>query len=133
MLQIRIAAAVVLALGLMAGNLGLARDDKKADTTKDKLTAVWQVTKSADLPPGASIEFAKDSKLKITIPTDDKPIMFEGTWSVDGKDLKVAVTVDGKEEKQTLKIVELTDTKLVTKDEKDKQDEFKKVVAKDAK
>ena len=77
----------------------------------------------------------KDGKCKLAVPTkpDEKPFTILGTWTVDGTDLKVTLTgPDGKEQKQTLKIVELTDTKLVTKDEKDMTDEFKKSCRQDA-
>ena len=95
-------------------------------TTKDKLLGTWEVTKG-DMPPGSTIEFTKEGKLKFTIKLPDgKTHSEEGTYEVDGESIKTGHKEGDKEVKETIKIKSLTDKELVTLDEKGKTDEFKK-------
>jgi uncharacterized protein (TIGR03066 family) len=103
-----------------------ARAAEKA-TNKEKIVGTWEVTKSgSDLPEGATIEFTKDGKLTINIKDKDKTITVKGTYTVDGDKLMVVTNFEDKEHKETITIKSLTDKKLVTVDEKKKEDEFKK-------
>jgi uncharacterized protein (TIGR03066 family) len=99
----------------------------KADN-KTKIVGSWNVTKvGSDLPPEAVLVFSKDGKLKITGKVKDKTFTVEGTYLVDGDKLSVTLKgPDGKEHKETMTIKTLTDKKLVTKDDKGKEDEFAK-------
>jgi uncharacterized protein (TIGR03066 family) len=116
-----LAVTSVLVLGLTAA----FADDKK-DDNKAKLVGIWEATEG-EAPKGATVEFTKDGKLKIAFEADGKKIVIEGTYELDGKSLKTNLKgPDGKERKETMTIEELTDSKLVTKDEKCKVDKFKK-------
>lgn len=117
---------------MLAVSVGQARDANKGASDREKLIGVWASVKSTELPPGSTLEMTKDGKCKLVAPIpnkpDEKPNTYLGTWVVEGTNLKVGMTgADGREQKQTLKILELSATKLVTKDEKNKVDEFNKV------
>ena len=101
------------------------KDGKKAASNADKIVGTWEVTKGAEMPAGATVEFTKEGKLKATVKAGEKSITSEGTYKVEGDSL-MTVMKTPEEKKETLKIKSLTDTKLVTEDEKGKTDEFKK-------
>jgi uncharacterized protein (TIGR03066 family) len=104
-----------------------APEPAKEASNKDKIVGTWEVTKSKDAPPGSTLEFTKDGKMKMTATVEGKPVTMEATYTVDGdKITNVMKTPDGKEAKETATITKLTDTELVTKDEKGKIDEFKR-------
>ncbi len=135
MLTTRFPLAAAFLLGLTAGfctQTANGDDPKKADISKDKLIGVWESVKEPvqkdDLPKGSTVEFAKDGKLHVEIKAKDI-IKIDGTYVLEGDMLKIVLTAEGKEpHKETLKVTKLTDTELVTKDEKNMVDEFKKVV-----
>jgi uncharacterized protein (TIGR03066 family) len=98
---------------------------QKDKPNKEKIIGVWEVAKSGSgIPPGSIFEFTKDGKLKITIKADGKEVMVEGTYSVDGDTISSAGPKGENSDKN--KIKKLTETELVTEDEKGKVDEFKK-------
>jgi uncharacterized protein (TIGR03066 family) len=110
-----------------AGTPTTPKTEPVAASNKEKIVGVWEVTKAAEAPPGATIEFTKDGKLIQTAKVEGKEMKMEGTYSVEGD--KITSTTKGpggKEAKETATITKLTDTELVTKDEKGKTDEFKK-------
>jgi uncharacterized protein (TIGR03066 family) len=93
-------------------------------SNKDKIVGTWQPVKEA----GASIEYAKDGKLKVTMKQEGKEMTMEGTYAVDGDKLTQTLKppAPAPEQKITLTIIKLTGTELETKDDKGKVDEFKK-------
>ena len=100
--------------------------DDKADN-KAKIVGTWSVTKvGTDLPPEAVLVFSKDGKLKITGKVKDKTFTVEGTYSVKGDKLTVVMKAGDKEHQETMNIKTLTDKKLVTADDKGKEDEFER-------
>jgi uncharacterized protein (TIGR03066 family) len=96
-------------------------------SNKDKLLGTWEATKG-DMPPGSTLEFAKDGKLTMTVkqPGAEKPMVASGTYEVDGEKIMTTAKVGDKEHKETHTIKNLTDKTLITVDEKGKTDEFKK-------
>ncbi len=136
MFYTRVISAVVLVLGLTATLVDAAREEKKGESNREKLLGVWRATgKNPELPKGSHLEFTSDKKVKLSVPIDDKDKdrlqIFAGTYQVEGARIKVVMPgADGKDQKQTLKIVELTDLKLVTEDEKGIIDEFNRISAK---
>jgi uncharacterized protein (TIGR03066 family) len=104
------------------------KDEKKTEETKKKLLGTWVAQEGGDMPAGSTLEFVKDGKLKIVLKIQDNKIEVEGTYEVaDGEKLNVtSKTPDGKEHSEKIKISKLTDSELVTIDEKDKKDTFKK-------
>jgi uncharacterized protein (TIGR03066 family) len=124
MKAMRLAMVGCLVLGL-AGSANA--DDKKTDkgTNKDKVIGTWEIVKGT-IPDGSTVEFTKDGKLTIAIKAEGKTVTMEGTYSVDGDKILLTYKQGNMESKETLRIKTLTDTMLVTLDEKDKTDEFKK-------
>jgi uncharacterized protein (TIGR03066 family) len=92
----------------------------------DKLVGVWEVVKSEEAPPGATIEFTRDGKMKMTVNAQGKEMTLEGTYKVDGDKITSIQTFGGKEQRETATIQTLDDTTLITRDEKGKVDEFKR-------
>ncbi len=94
-------------------------------SNKDKIIGVWEVAKSGSgAPAGATIEFTKDGKMKMTVSMNGKEMSMEGTYSVEGD--KLTATAGPKGEKDTATIKKLTDSELVIEDSKGKTDELKK-------
>jgi uncharacterized protein (TIGR03066 family) len=96
---------------------------KKEPSNNEKIVGVWEVTKSADAPPGAVFEFTKDGKMKISFKANDKDMSMEMNYKVEG-DTITATGPDGKAE--PAKIKKLTDSELAIEDAKGKVDEYKK-------
>jgi uncharacterized protein (TIGR03066 family) len=127
--RLALASAFVFALTLAFGSRAVSGEENKADIAKDKLVGVWEAAKG-DLPKGSTVEFTKDGKLHIVVKDNDKTFKVDGSYAVDGDKLKIVTVFEGKEDKQTITVTKLTDTDLVTKDEKNMVDEFKKVTVK---
>jgi uncharacterized protein (TIGR03066 family) len=112
--------AGVMVLSLAA--FGTSQD--KADN-KTKIVGVWEVTKG-DAPPGATLEFTKDGKLKMMAKLKDQTLSMEGTYKIDGDKMSVTLKLGDKEKTEALTIKTLTDKVLVTVDSKGQADEFKR-------
>jgi uncharacterized protein (TIGR03066 family) len=96
----------------------------KPPANADKVVGVWEVTKSAEAPPGATVEMTKDGKLILKATINGKTLSQEGTYKVEGDKIRTVQNVGGKQISETMTIKTLTDTKLVTQDENGKIDEF---------
>jgi uncharacterized protein (TIGR03066 family) len=103
-------------------------DDK--DTNKQKIVGTWEMVKSSDKnapPPGTTVEFTKDGKMKIKLKVEGKEVVLEGTYSIDGdKLLSTMKEPDGKEQKDTDTITKLNGKEMVLKGSKGELNEFKK-------
>lgn len=98
----------------------------KADDTP-KLLGKWEVTKSTgDTPVGATVEFAKDGKLSVTINNDGKDLKFDGTYKLDGKKLSVKLTLGEQKEEQDFTVTFKGDDGLELEDRDKKVDTLKK-------
>jgi uncharacterized protein (TIGR03066 family) len=103
-----------------SGVIGGENDNAK------KLVGVWEVTKSEGAPPGATLEFTKDGKMKIRAEVKGKQFEMGGTYKVEGNKVHVTFKVGDQEKKDTGTIKTLTDTRLVVEDTKGKVDEYKR-------
>jgi len=93
----------------------------------DKIVGTWEITKSeSDAPKGATVEFTKDGKIKMTAKVEGHEISMEGTYKVDGDKLTTTMKMGNKEKTETAKIKSLDDSTLKIEDEKGKVDEFMK-------
>jgi uncharacterized protein (TIGR03066 family) len=118
----RLAILAFLVIGLViVGTAGAQGDNAK------KLVGVWEVTKSEGAPPGATVEFTKDGKVKIKAKVGDKELALDGTYKVKGDKLEVTLEFMGKSKSDTSTIKKLTEKELVLQDDKGKLDEFKRV------
>jgi uncharacterized protein (TIGR03066 family) len=127
MTRVMTSLAALLALTVSVSALAQEKDPKDAG----KLVGKWKLVKSSkgDLPAGLSavIQFDKDGKFKTLIELGDKKQEGSGTWKLDGKKLTVEFT-DGpqKGKKETNEVKKLTDDELVTVDDEQVTEEFKK-------
>jgi uncharacterized protein (TIGR03066 family) len=92
-----------------------------------KIVGVWEVVKGEGAPPGSTVEFTKDGKLKVQAKVGDKEFKIDGTYKVEGEKLMVKLTFEGKTVEETNKIKKLTEKELLLEDEKGKVEEFKRV------
>ncbi len=133
-----------LALCLVFGLIGLVGCKKAASTTKaapkaapkaltnkEKIVGTWEAAKDEKAPDvSGTAEFAADGKLKFTmkfkVKDKEESMSMEGTYEVDGDNLKTVMKKGKKEEKETAKIKTLTDKELVIVDEKEKESKFTK-------
>ena len=117
--------ALVALIGIaLVGSAGAQAGGKDAVDAK-KIVGVWERVKG-NLPPGSTLEFNKDGTFKMSIPIKDKILNPTGTYKVDGNKLEVLMRFGGKENRETMTIESLSDTTLITVDEKGKKDEFKR-------
>lgn len=124
----RLALAGCVVAALLATSLGTAQgQDKVGKANKEKLLGLWECVKSANVPKGTLLNFAKDGKLRITLKTDGQTLNVEGQYAVDGNTLHIIHKLDGvKDTKDSAKIKKLTDKELVIVDKDSKEDEYKK-------
>jgi uncharacterized protein (TIGR03066 family) len=111
-----------------AGTTPTHRTEPVAASNKEKIVGTWELTKGeGETPRGATFEFTKEGKLTMSAKVEGKEHKMEGTYTVENGKLTTARKgPGGKEEKETMTITELTDKKLVTKDDKGKSAEFQK-------
>jgi uncharacterized protein (TIGR03066 family) len=110
---------ISIAVGVFLIGNGSAQE-KKEPTNKEKIIGVWELTKPGEggkLPVGATMEYTRDGKIKMTGNADGKEFMFDGTYVVEGNKLTAILKTSDREEKGTLTIKELTDKVLVTEDD----------------
>jgi uncharacterized protein (TIGR03066 family) len=117
--------AVALLLSGVAVQTTTAADAK---VDAKKIVGVWEGAKGGEFPPGATIEFTKDGKVKVSLEANGKKVTVEGTYKVAGDKLTVTMKgPGGKEKTDTDTIKTLTDDKLVIHDAKEKKNvELKK-------
>jgi uncharacterized protein (TIGR03066 family) len=108
----------------------LSAEEKKGDEKIDakKLVGKWSPKEEATF----TVEFTKDGKATlITTTADGKGAKVEGTYKVDGNKLTATMKVDDKERTMIRTISKLTDTELVSTDEKGKEATLVRVKDKD--
>jgi uncharacterized protein (TIGR03066 family) len=97
------------------------------ESNAEKIVGVWEVTKSATpAPPGATVEFTKDGKLKFRAEVKGKALEAGGTYKVQGNKIHVTFKAGNQEKQETGTIKTLTDTRLVIEDPKGMVDEYKR-------
>jgi uncharacterized protein (TIGR03066 family) len=121
-------AAAMAALGGAAGDEPKKDKDepKKEKTTAEKLVGTWEWVKGA-MPAGSTLELTGDGKFKLTRKRDGKDVFTaSGTYTADADSLKLKGTVEGRDVTTPFTITKLTETELVTQDERRRTDELKK-------
>jgi uncharacterized protein (TIGR03066 family) len=103
------------------------KPEPKEASNQEKILGTWEVTQSKGAPPGATVEFTKDGKMKVNYKQDGKEQSMEAMYSVDGNKITSKIKLPGgKEEEDTATIEKLTDTEMAIKDKKGDLDEYKK-------
>lgn len=116
--------AVAFALVLVGFAGSVCTADEKVDAKK--LIGKWEPAK-ADKGPKMVLEIQDKGKLELSVTFGEKTEKVEGKYTVDGNKMTVELTFMGEKKKETMTIVKLTDTELVTKDEKGNEEALKKV------
>jgi uncharacterized protein (TIGR03066 family) len=109
---------------LLSANARAAEDVDYAKMVVGK----WEVTKTEDgsVPPGCTIEFASDGKVKANIKKDGEEKMLDGTYTVEKNTLVVTMKEGGEDKKQTITITKISEKEMSTKGEDGKVVELKK-------
>ena len=120
---LRLLVAGVMVVALTAG----ARAEKKPDNAK-LLVGSWEAVKAdkGTLPVGSVVTFGKDGKMKVAMKVEDKEMSHEGTYKVDGDKFTITMKHDDKEEKMTITIKKISETELVSTNDKGGVVEFKR-------
>jgi uncharacterized protein (TIGR03066 family) len=98
---------------------GVSAKDEKIDAKK--LVGKWE-PKEQVKDKAFTIEFTKDGKVTITAASGGKDTKVEGTYKVDGNKVTTTMKFGDKERTETHTVSKLTDTELVSKDEKGKEE-----------
>jgi uncharacterized protein (TIGR03066 family) len=109
---------------------GLALVGTAGTDTAKKLVGLWEITKGEGAPPGATVEFTKDGKLKLHAKIGDKDFDLTGTYKVEGKKLTVTLEFKGKSKTDSDTIKSVSDNRLVLEDKDGKVTEMKRVTKK---
>jgi uncharacterized protein (TIGR03066 family) len=100
----------------------LSADDKKDEKIDaKKLVGKW-APKEKKEGVTVVIEFMKGGKASFTLNANGKELKAEGTYKLDGNKLTTTMKFGEKEQSQTRTVSKLTDTELVSTDEKGKED-----------
>jgi len=93
---------------------------------KEQLVGTWEV-KTEGVPPGTTMEFTQDGKMRMSIKGPDKktPPM-EASYELDGDTIKTTRKEGDREVTENHKIITLNDKELVTTDEKGRKDTLKR-------
>ncbi|MBP3955259.1 TIGR03066 family protein [Gemmata sp. G18] len=116
-----LAASVVVLV--LAGFAGAA--DEKIDAKK--LIGKWEPAKAEKDGPKMVLEIGEKDKFTLHVTVNGKTEKIDGTYKLDGNKLEVEMSFGGKTEKETITITKLTDTELVAKDSKGKEDTMNRV------
>jgi uncharacterized protein (TIGR03066 family) len=100
-----------------------------ADPTIDakKLLGRWELPKAGPNDPPMIIEMMDKGKLTLSIMVQGQTERRDGSYKLTGDKLEIEIAFMGQTLKETLTIVKLTDTELVTKDSKGIEETLKRV------
>jgi uncharacterized protein (TIGR03066 family) len=118
-----IGSIAVLVLAGCAGSVSAA--DEKVDVKK--LIGKWEPVAPEKDGPMMVLEIADKGKLTLRVTSNGKTVDVEGTYKLTGNQFEVELMYAGKSMKDTLTIVKLTDTELVTKGKGEKEETLKRI------
>lgn len=113
-----VASVMVLVLAGFAG---------AADVDAKKLIGKWEPTKPEKDAPKMVLEIMDGGKFVFHVTVNDKTQKVDGTYKVTGEKIEVELKIGDKVEKDTLTVIKLTDTEMVTKGKSGKEEAMKKV------
>ena len=119
---------VATGLFMVLGLALMARAEDKKDVDAKKLLGTWVCTEGPEHVKGATIEFLKDGKGKVTQKDKDgKEVTEDFSYAIDGDAVKVKhKDKDGKDVTIAHKITTLTDKEMVAENDKGEMAKFKK-------
>lgn len=109
---------------LVLAGFACAADDK---VDAKKLIGKWEPAKAEKDAPAMILEIQDKGKFVLHVTVNGKTEKVDGTYKIDGNKLEVEMSFGGKSMKDTLTVVKLTDTELVTKGKSDKEETLKRV------
>jgi uncharacterized protein (TIGR03066 family) len=112
-----------IAVLVLAGSAGAA--DEKVDAKK--LLGKWEPAQPEKDAPVMVLEIADNGKFTLHVTSNGKTVDVAGTYALKGNKFDVELSFNGKTMKDTLTIVKLTDTELVTKGKGDKEETMKRI------
>jgi uncharacterized protein (TIGR03066 family) len=132
----KLVGAVALGLTFIlatAGKTEAVGGEKKGATNAAKLLGKWEATKGK-IPTGAVLEFTKEGNVTLTLDLKGTlvPIAWsglQGTYKVEGDNLKTVRKVGEMDVTDTFTIRTLTDSTLVLEGAKNKVEAFKRIGA----
>ncbi|MCS6867072.1 MAG: TIGR03066 family protein [Gemmataceae bacterium] len=92
-----------------------------------KLLGQWELPKAGPNDTQMIVEMMEKGKLTMTVMVKGQAERCPGTYKLTGNKLEIEVTFMGQTLQETLTIVKLTDTELVTKDSKGIEETLKRV------
>jgi uncharacterized protein (TIGR03066 family) len=119
--------AIAAVAFLVLAGFTTAADDK---IDAKKLIGKWEPAKPTKDEPPFILEFTDKNKVIVSVTMGGKTSKIEGTYKVDGNKVEVTMNFNGKELKDTHTVSKLTDTELVSKDSKGKEETMKRVKSK---
>jgi uncharacterized protein (TIGR03066 family) len=120
--------AVIASVAVLVG-AGFVGSARAADEQVDvkKLIGKWEPTNFDKNGPAMVLEIADKGAFALHVTSSGKTVKVDGTYTVTGNKIDVEMTFNGKKMKDTLTVVKLTDTELVTKGTSDKEETMKRV------
>jgi uncharacterized protein (TIGR03066 family) len=92
-----------------------------------KLLGKWEVTKSTgETPVGTVVDFQKDGKVAVVAKIDGNEVKLTGTYKLDGKKLKINLTLNEQKIDHDFTAKFKSDTELELEDTDKKVDTLKK-------
>jgi uncharacterized protein (TIGR03066 family) len=106
----------LIGAGVIVCVLGVEIKADDQERNSKLVVGQWKVVKATPgtFPIGTVIDLSKDHKIKVAAKRDDKTVIHEGTYKVEGAKIIITVTVEGKEQKHLLTITKIGDTEMVT-------------------
>ncbi len=77
----------------------------------------WEPEKKPDGVDKLLIEYTKDNKMIVEVEVQGMKLKFEGTYKLEGDKLSYKIEINGQERDEKRKILKLSDTECVTKNE----------------
>ncbi len=108
---------------VLAGLVSAA--DEKIDGKK--LLGKWEPAKREKDGPAMVLELADKGKFTLLVTSNGKTVKVEGTYTLKDNKMDVEMSFNGNTMKETLTILKLTDTELVTKGKADKEETLKRI------
>ncbi|MBM3979654.1 MAG: TIGR03066 family protein [Planctomycetes bacterium] len=107
--------------------LALAGFATAADVDAKKLLGKWEPAKPEKDGPTMVLEIMDKGKFVFHVTFNGKTQKVDGTYKIDGEKIEVEMKIGDKTEKDTLTVIKLTDTEMVTKGKSGKEETMKKV------
>jgi uncharacterized protein (TIGR03066 family) len=115
---------IVVALAVF---LGLTFVLTAGGDTAKTLVGVWEITNNKEAPPGTTVEFTRDGKLKVRAKVGEKELKIDGTYELKDDTIVSTLSFAGKTKTEPSKIRKLTEKELIVRGEKGKVEEYKRV------